>query len=267
MGRGESQLSTPPDHTKDLNRSQFGANASNYARSVVHAKGASLARLVEVVEPQPDWQALDIATAAGHTAFAFAPHVAHVIASDLTPEMVALAADRAKELGHQNVSTQLADAENLPFDDDTFNVVTCRIAPHHFPNPHMFIAEVARVLAPGGTFAMVDNVVPEDGEVALFCDDWERRRDPSHVGCLSMAEWSRLMTDVGLEIRIAETAPKRMGFQMWVDNMNVPKDDRPELLTDLLEATPAVRAFLRPEGTAQDDAIFFLTEGLFVATK
>lgn len=260
-------MSTPQDHAKDLNRAQFGANASNYADSVVHAKGASLARLVELVEPQPHWRALDIATAAGHTAFAFAPYVEHVVASDLTPEMVALAAARADELGHRNVSAELADAENLPFEDDTFDLVTCRIAPHHFPNPHIFVAEVARVLAPGGTFAMVDNVVPEDAEVALFCDDWERRRDPSHVGCLSMSEWSRAFTQAGLAISVAETAPKRMGFQMWVDNMDVPLDDRPELLIELLDATPAVREFLRPEGTTQDDAIFFLTEGLFVATK
>lgn len=252
---------------KDLNRAQFGANAENYATSVVHAKGASLARMVELVEPHSDWHALDIATAAGHTAFAFAPHVEEMIATDLTPEMVALAAERAIELGHENVHAELADAENLPFDDETFDLVTCRIAPHHFPNPGAFISEVARVLVPGGTFAMVDNVVPDDAEVALFCDDWERRRDPSHVGCLSMSEWSALLTGVGMLIRSSETAPKRMGFEFWVDNMSVPGHLRPELLTDLLEATPAVRTFLRPEGSTQHDAAFFLTEGLLVATK
>lgn len=254
-------------NAKDLNRSQFGANANNYAASVVHAKGASLARMVELTNPQPTWHALDIATAAGHTAFAFAPHVEHVTASDLTPEMVDLAASRAIELGHDNVSTQLADAEDLPFEAESFDLVTCRIAPHHFPNPAAFIREVTRVLKEGGTFAMVDNVVPDDPDVALFCDDWERRRDPSHVGCLTMTEWTQLMTDAGLHIRTSETAPKRMGFQFWVDNMSVPDELRPGLLTDLLEATPAVRAFLRPDGSTQADAVFFLTEGLIVASK
>lgn len=260
-------MTTPSPDAKDLNRTQFGANANNYADSVVHAKGASLARMVELVEPQPEWRVLDIATAAGHTAFAFAPHVAHVTASDLTPEMVALAQERANELGHDNVTAELADAEALPFEDGSFDLVTCRIAPHHFPNPAEFIDEVARVLVPGGTFAMVDNIVPDDAEVALFCDDWERRRDPSHVGCLSMTEWSRLMSDSGLVIQTSETAPKRMGFLFWVNNMNVPEELRPELLTDLVSATPAVRAFLRPEGSTQDDALFYLTEGLLIATK
>lgn len=260
-------MSAESSETKDRNRAQFGANAKNYATSEVHAKGASLARMVELVQPHSDWLALDIATAAGHTAFAFAPHVANVIATDLTPEMVALAAERADELEHANVTTQLADAEALPFDDDHFDLATCRIAPHHFPNPETFIREVSRVLRPGGVFAMVDNVVPDDPEVALFCDDWERRRDPSHVGCLSMTEWSSLMTDAGLVIRAMETAGKRMGFRFWVDNMSVPDELRPSLLVDLLDATPAVRAFLRPEGSTQDDAAFTLTEGLLIAVK
>jgi ubiquinone/menaquinone biosynthesis C-methylase UbiE len=259
-------MTATPEDAKDRNRAQFGANAGNYADSIVHAKGASLARMVELVEPQSEWRALDIATAAGHTALAFASHVSHVTATDLTPEMVALCAKRSAELAFTNVETQLADAEALPFEDDSFDLATCRIAPHHFPNPAMFISEVARVLVPGGTFAMVDNVVPDNPDVALFCDDWERRRDPSHVGCLSMAEWSRLMADSGMVVRVAETAPKRMGFQMWVDNMNVADADRPRLLTDLLDATPAVVEFLRPEGSTQADAAFTLTEGLFVAS-
>lgn len=260
-------MTTPSPDAKDLNRTQFGANANNYATSEVHAKGASLTRMVELVEPRPEWRALDIATAAGHTAFAFAPHVAHMTATDLTPEMVSLASERAIELGHDNVTVELADAEALPFEDNSYDLVTCRIAPHHFPNPSSFIDEVARVLVPDGTFAMVDNVVPDDAEVALFCDDWERRRDPSHIGCLSMAEWAGLMSDSGLAVQVSETAPKRMGFMFWVNNMSVPEDLRPGLLTDLLAATPAVRSFLRPEGSSQDDAVFFLTEGLLIATK
>lgn len=254
-----------PASAKDLNRTQFGANASNYATSPVHAKGASLARMVELVEPQYDWNVLDVASAAGHTAFAFAPHVASVVATDLTPEMVTLAAERANELGHENVATQLADAEALPFEDATFDLVTCRIAPHHFPNPATFIAEAARVLHPGGTFAMVDNIVPNDAVVAQTYNDWERRRDPSHIEALSMERWVSVCEDAGMTVSHAETAPKRMGFQFWVDNMSVPEADRPGLLHDLLHANDDVRSFLAPSGDSIDNAEFVLTEGLIVA--
>ena len=63
--------------SKSTVQQQFGANAAHYVTSQPHAQGASLARLVELVGPQPDWLLLDVATAAGHTALAFAPHVAH----------------------------------------------------------------------------------------------------------------------------------------------------------------------------------------------
>ena len=252
---------------KESNRQQFGANAANYATSAVHAKGASLARMVELVQPNSQWRALDIATAAGHTAFAFAPHVAQVTATDLTPEMVDLAAERASELGFTNVSTKIADAEALPFEDDSFDLVTCRIAPHHFPDQPQFIREAARVLVPGGTLALVDNVVPDDHEVALFCDDWEQRRDPSHVNCLSLNEWATLCAKAGLTVEHSETAPKLMQFSDWVENMSVPFDARPGLLADLLHATPAVRSFLKPTGATQDDATFTLTEGLVISVR
>ena len=262
----ESQLTNTPDSAKDLNRVQFGANAANYATSVVHAKGASLARMVELVEPQSDWKALDIASAAGHTAFSFAPHVASVVATDLTPEMIELAAERAGELGLSNVDTQLADAEDLPFDDASFDLVTCRIAPHHFPSPQTFISEVARVLVPGGTFVMVDNVVPSDGAVAETYNQWEKVRDPSHVEALSVDAWTSLCEAAGLIMRHVETAPKRMGFQFWVDNMSVPDELRPGLLDDLLNGNDGVKAFLQPSGTTAADAEFVLTEALLVAT-
>src|SRR5215831_6610108 len=77
--------------TKTLVQRQFGANAAKYATSRPHAQGASLSRLVEMVAPKAYWRAIDVATGAGHTAFAFAPHVAHVIASDLTVQMLHVA--------------------------------------------------------------------------------------------------------------------------------------------------------------------------------
>jgi len=74
--------------TKSLVQQQFGAHAATYVTSAVHAKGASLARVVELVAPRPDWHALDVATGAGHMALAFAPYVTRVVASDITPEML-----------------------------------------------------------------------------------------------------------------------------------------------------------------------------------
>jgi protein-L-isoaspartate O-methyltransferase len=54
------------------------------AAAAVHAQGPGLARLVELTQPQPEWRVLDVATGAGHTAFAFAPFVREVTAVDIT---------------------------------------------------------------------------------------------------------------------------------------------------------------------------------------
>ncbi len=256
--------------SSDLVGQQFGANAEKYATSPVHAKGASLARLVEVLPLDPSWRALDIATAAGHTAFAIAPHVQHVVASDITPEMLDVARRQAAERSITNVSFELADAEQLQFEDSSFDLVTCRIAPHHFSRPDRFVAETARVIKPGGYVAMVDNVVPSDAVVADFANQWEAKRDPSHVRCLAVDEWLDLFVDSGLEMVHSELLAKEMGFNWWADNMAVTESTRVELLAELGAASPEIKAFLRPVPETPLDATtaaFHLTEVVLVGRK
>ncbi len=253
---------------RDLVRSQFGPNAANYAASPVHAKGSSLARLVEVLEPDPSWRLLDVATAAGHTAFAFAPTVAEVVATDLLDEMLDVARGEAAGRGADNVTFEVADAEALPFDDGSFDAVTCRIAPHHFPQPERFVAEVARVLRPGGRFGLVDNMVDDDA--SEFVNHFEKRRDPSHVRALSLEEWLDLIARAGLTVTAVERLRKRMVFETWADNMSVPDPVRVELLADLESAPAAAVAYLDPElGEPGDQsaAAFHLTEGIVAATR
>lgn len=263
--------------SKSLVQSQFGANARNYVTSAVHAKGASLARLVELVQPKPSWRALDVATAAGHTAFAFAPHVTHVTASDVTPEMLNEARKLAAEKGLSNVEMTLADAEALPFLDASFDLVTCRIAPHHFPDVRAFIAETWRVLKPGGTFALVDNVSPDRtstpgfdaAELAAAAADYnafEKLRDPSHGRCLTASEWRELVTAQGFRIQTEELIDKAMDFDAWCRNMSVAPDLVPRLAAMLRNGSPALAAFLRPF-EASGKLNFVLIEGLIVAVK
>ncbi|MGE0697769.1 MAG: class I SAM-dependent methyltransferase [Hyphomicrobiaceae bacterium] len=262
---------------KELVQQQFGANAAAYLTSAVHAKGASLARLVELVGPRKDWIALDVATGAGHTAAVFAPHVAKAVASDLTPEMLEQTRKLAAEKDLSNMETAIADAEALPFSDASFDLVTCRIAPHHFPSVERFLAEVHRVLKPGGTFALVDNVAPDAETTPGFTADelkaagaaynaFEKLRDPSHGRALDTAEWIELMEKVGLRLVHREHAPKAMDFQSWVKTMNVPADIVPRLAAMLDEASPALKAFLKPSN-ADGKRGFTLDELIAVARR
>ena len=262
---------------KTLVQQQFGANAAAYATSVVHAKGASLARLVDLVKPGADWAVLDVATGAGHTALAFAPHVREVIASDLTPEMLEETAKLAASKGYANVTTAAADAERMPFPDARFDLVTCRIAPHHFPDIPAFLRESRRVLKPGGTFALVDNVSPDAettpgypaADLLAAADAYnafEKKRDPSHGRALPTAEWTREIAAAGLDLVHTEHAPKSMDFATWCKTMKVPEPTVAELRTMLTGAKGAFSAFLKP--TFDGEKIgFTLDELIAIARK
>jgi len=242
--------------SKDLVRELFGANAANYVVSDVHAKGASLARLVEIVDPKPDWQGLDIATGGGHTALVFAPHVARMIASDLTREMLAQVEAQVRDKAIGNVDTVEADAEALPFDDASFNLVTCRIAPHHFPDIPKFVSEVYRVTKPGGVFALVDNAAPDEATNPGFSDEelseaaetyntFEKIRDPSHNRAWTTGEWLACIDAAGFKIEHTEILPKKMTFDTWIKNMSVPDEKVPGLAAMLHDAKPAFAAYIQ----------------------
>jgi ubiquinone/menaquinone biosynthesis C-methylase UbiE len=250
----------------DLVHQQFGPNAASYATSATHAKGASLARVIELAQPQAHWRALDVATGAGHMAFAVAPHVAEVVASDLTPQMLDVAANLAREKNLTHVRFELANAEALPFEAASFDLVTCRIAPHHFEDVNQFVRECARVLKPGGALVVVDNIAPE--AAAQFVDDFERTRDPSHLHCLSSQGWAAAFAQAGVRLAHSESFQKRMVFAQWVAHQNSPPEVVAQLQAMLHAAPAAARDFLAPEFDANGAVLgFYLAEGIFVGQR
>ena len=249
--------------SKTLVQEQFGKTAASYLTSKPHALGKSLERLVTLTAPQADWRMLDVATGGGHVAYAFAPHVGRVWATDITQEMLDQVKAEAAKRGLANVRTAYAKAEALPFEDETFDLVTCRIAPHHFDSIPAFLAEVHRVLKRGGLFALVDNVVPE-GSVGDYINAFERFRDPSHLRAWTMAEWRAALKAAGLAVGHEEQIDKTMEFGPWAARHDA---TMLRLLRSMLvEVTPAVQAALEPK-TDGDNVTFRLCEGLFIAKR
>lgn len=251
------------EQTKAAVRREFGANATAYVTSAPHAKGASLERLRTLVELQPAWRVLDVATGAGHTALTFAPHVQQVWATDITPEMLEQVRRQAEQRQVTNLIIELADAEQLPYADAMFDLVTCRIAPHHFDAPDRFVTEAARVLAPGGVLAVVDNIVPH-GRAGAYVNAFEKLRDPSHVRCLSMEEWRDLFVRCGFAVGHAETIVKRIDFGDWAARHDA--NMQAYLLALLHEARGDTAAFLQPHVDAAP-ITFQLWEGILIGEK
>lgn len=249
--------------SKTLVQEQFGKTAASYLTSAPHAKGASLERLVELTKPQKNWRGLDVATGGGHVAYTFATHVERMWATDITQEMLDMVKAEAAKRGLTNVRTAYAKAEALPFEDGTFDLVTCRIAPHHFDSIPEFLAEVHRVLKPNGTFAVVDNVVPA-GSVGDYVNAFERFRDPSHLRAWTMEEWRAALAKAGLKIAHEEKIYKQMEFKSWAARHDANMQNF--LRAMLAQMTPETKAVLEPKG-AGPDLTFRLCEGLFIAKR
>ena len=268
--------SEPQGAARSRVQSQFGDKADAYATSAIHADYESLTALVAALQPENTWRVVDVATGAGHTAHAFAPHVAQVVATDVTASMVAKARALAREKGLANVTAAVAGAEGLPFAAGTLDLVTCRLAAHHFPDVGAFLAEVHRVLRPGGHLALVDNVVPGSlrsgkkarlqQEAGRYINALERLRDPSHARCLSVYEWRQAFLDAGLVVDDEALSWKWLDFGPWAARMGVAEPALTQLRVLFTRAPDEVLEFLTPQiqaGTIK----FRLSEALFVVTK
>ena len=242
--------------SKTLSQKRFGKFAQGYVDSKTHARGKELDRLVEIAQPGKDWLMLDIATGGGHTALKFASEVAEVIATDITEEMMAAAQIFINESGAKNVTFQLADAEDLPFENEQFDLVTCRIAPHHFNNCAAFVKEAHRVLKRTGLFLMQDHVLPEDEAAARYVDKFERTRDPSHNRAFSRSEWLRMFETAGFFVEQTEEIIKTHSFQTWAKMQESPPELIESLISLLDKADDAVVDWLQPTHWKTDQATF-----------
>jgi ubiquinone/menaquinone biosynthesis C-methylase UbiE len=254
------------DEFKAKVQTQFGAASESYAASAVHAKGESLSLLVELTQPQPDWLGLDVATGAGHTALAFAPHVARVIATDLTPAMVAKTAELAAQRGLTNLETRPADAEMLPFDDATFDLVTCRIAMHHFPSPRQALSEFARVLKPGGLLGFTDNITVPDKQAAAYYNAYEKLRDPSHHWVYPLLRLQAMFEEAGFKVEATRQLSKELEFHDWADRMKVSATNKEKLLELMRHIPEALQPLFAPRW-AEGTLYFSLWEAVIVARR
>jgi len=140
---------------------------------------------------------LDVACGAAHVAEEVAPAVRQVVGVDLTPELLALGAARLREAGVTNVLLQQGAATTLPFVDESFDVVCCRSALHHFGDPVAAVTEMARVCRAGGRVVVSDLVVPDPALRDRF-DAVHRSLDPSHGRAFTADEIADLLaTHVG----------------------------------------------------------------------
>jgi ubiquinone/menaquinone biosynthesis C-methylase UbiE len=160
--------------------------------------------LFERLDLLSDDVVLDVGAGTGHVARAFAPRVRAAVAADATPAMLERGWIEAKRAALRNVVFMQADAAALPFVDGSFDVVVSRFALHHFEDPAVQIAEMRRVLRPGGRLAVADLICDPDPAIAETQNRLERLRDPSHTRMLPLDELAEMVGGTDVEFRDVE---------------------------------------------------------------
>jgi SAM-dependent methyltransferase len=180
----------------------WSQRADAFRDSPTHREGPDLDLLVEWCEPGHDVKVLDVATGGGHVARRLREAGCTVVTVDPAPGMKA---------------DVIAPADHLPFEGGSFDVVTCRIAAHHFPDIRAAVQEMTRVS--NRLLVVEDNLFR--GE---HVEEAERLRDPTHVRCYSEDEWRDIVTTAGFDVEQVEHFDRRQSLDAWLDRVDTPPD-------------------------------------------
>ena len=194
----------------------WSQRADAFRESPTHREGPDLDLLVEWCDPGHDVKVLDVATGGGHVARRLREAGCTVVTVDPAPGMRPDVVSRAEE---------------LPFEEGSFDVVTCRIAAHHFEDIRKAIAEMARITQ--GIVVIEDNVFVDER-----VEEAERLRDPTHGRCYSEDEWKEMLTEAGLEVEQLEQFERHPVVEDWLARVETPPADADrvrELLVDNVE--------------------------------
>lgn len=204
MGDGSEREPAKPVQSPTSPEAVFAGRAAFYTTSEAHTDAEVLQHVVELCHPRKSCRALDVATGTGHTAFALAPYVAMVVGVDATPEMLAEGEKLKARRGVSNVTFEVGDAHRLRFAAQSFEVVTCRRAAHHFTDVRKALAEMRRVATAQGRLVIDDRSVPEDDFVDACMNELDRCHDPSHVREYRPSEWQAMLAETGWRAEVLE---------------------------------------------------------------
>jgi ubiquinone/menaquinone biosynthesis C-methylase UbiE len=192
---------------------RFGETAATIADLQDKRAEETERRLARLLSLTGEESALDVGTGAGAIAIGLAPLVREVVGVDVVEELLVEARKRASA----NVSFGQADAYELPFPPDAFDLVATARTLHHLQRPELVLAEMNRVLRPGGTMLVVDQLAPGDPLAAIELNRFERARDETTTRILADVDLRGLFDSNGLILRRFEPVSVEREIESYLD--------------------------------------------------
>ena len=207
-------------------QTSFTIQASNFeTKSMNFSKAELLQYMVDSIHLNGTESVLDVASGTCATSRAIAPKAKMVTCLDATPAMLEVGRQNAEKENIHNIIFVKGLAENMPFLDESFDVVVTRLSFHHFPEVNRPFEEMKRVLKTGGKLVVID-MEATDEELRLVSDEIETIRDHSHQKCLSEAELTNLYTSRGMKIVTGDKKHVPVDLQAWMDLTKTSESDQ-----------------------------------------
>ena len=195
---------------------QFTKTADAFTKFAVRDGQEVLAEKVEFVKPQPTDLALDVACGPGAFVLALASRVRFARGLDLTEELLRRARQLQLERNILNAAFDRGEAEQLPYSDAVFDLVTCQCSLHHMLKPAMTLREMVRVMKPEGRLAVIDTLSPESDSKFELHNLIETTRDPSHTLALRLTTFLEIFENLELEIAHQSIKRRQRFFNPWM---------------------------------------------------
>ena len=200
----------------DLVLDRFTRTAEIFGSAVLKTRANEAEILSRMMRVKASDRAVDLACGTGALAMAFASRVGWICGVDLTLAMLAVGQRAVREAKVSNVVFAIGNAQRIPFADRSVDLALTSYALHHVPDAAQVVAEMSRVLKPGGRVGVIDIYAPEERRRAELHERIEHVRDPSHTRTLARSEFEPLFVAKGLRVVDMCTEENALTFDHWM---------------------------------------------------
>ncbi|AZS15431.1 class I SAM-dependent methyltransferase [Paenibacillus lutimineralis] len=190
---------------KDFSNQTLSMNNQDYIKWMIRS-----------LQLNKQMKVLDVAAGTGILSRAIAPYVDRVVSVDISEAMIEEGITQNDLQGINNIEYIHGHVEQLPFEEDTFDLVISRFAFHHFLNPLLVLTEMTRVCKSQADVAVIDMISDEDETLSEQYNYYERLRDPSHTLALTKTQFMDYFNQAGLEIQTEDVLQVPVNVNSWL---------------------------------------------------